>query len=130
MPASQRNATAMIDATLLPFDLPAVARKKLTVDFDGGNQSSDGGLLGTAEYMAPEQAEGRPVTPSCDLYSLGGVLYAWLAGRPPFRGKTLPEMLHMQRFSTPENVRLHAPQTPEEFANIVMRLLEKEPQPC
>ena len=35
----------MSDATPLPFDLPAVARKKLTVDFDGGNQSSDGGLL-------------------------------------------------------------------------------------
>ena len=35
----------MTEATLLPFDLPAVHRKKLTVDFDGGNQSSDGGLL-------------------------------------------------------------------------------------
>ena len=35
----------MTDATLLPFDLPSVRRKKLTVDFDGGNQSSDGGLL-------------------------------------------------------------------------------------
>ena len=35
----------MTDDTLLPFDLPSVRRKKLTVDFDGGNQSSDGGLL-------------------------------------------------------------------------------------
>jgi hypothetical protein len=35
----------MTEATLLPFDLPGVRRKKLTVDFDGGNQSSDGGLL-------------------------------------------------------------------------------------
>jgi hypothetical protein len=35
----------MIDDTLLPFDLPSVRRKKLSVDFDGGNQSSDGGLL-------------------------------------------------------------------------------------
>jgi hypothetical protein len=39
------DATAMTDANLLPFDLPAVRRKKLTVDFDGGNQSSDAGLL-------------------------------------------------------------------------------------
>lgn len=45
MHASHRNATAMTDATPLPFDLPAVARKKLTVAFDGGNQSSGGGLL-------------------------------------------------------------------------------------
>src|ERR1700682_986654 len=44
--AYQPDATAaMTDDTLLPFDLPAVRRKKLTVDFDGGNQSSDGGLL-------------------------------------------------------------------------------------
>ncbi len=41
----QRNATAMTDLTPLPFDLPAVARKKLTFDFDGGNQSSDAGVL-------------------------------------------------------------------------------------
>jgi hypothetical protein len=41
----QRNATAMDDATLLSFDLPAVARKKLTVAFDGGDQSSDAGVL-------------------------------------------------------------------------------------
>jgi hypothetical protein len=42
----QPSATAaMTDATLLPFDLPSVRRKKLTVDFDGGNQSSDAGLL-------------------------------------------------------------------------------------
>ena len=46
MLASQRNATAtMTNATPLPFDLPAVSRKKLTVDFDGGNQSSDAGML-------------------------------------------------------------------------------------
>lgn len=45
MLASQRNATAMTDLTPLPFALPAIARKKLTVDFDGGKQSSDAGLL-------------------------------------------------------------------------------------
>src|SRR5258705_7897128 len=45
-PAKQGRPTpAMTDATLLPFDLPSVRRKKLTIDFDGGNQSSDGGLL-------------------------------------------------------------------------------------
>lgn len=45
MHALQRNATAMTDATPLPFDLPAISRKKLTVDFDGGNQSSDAGVV-------------------------------------------------------------------------------------
>jgi len=83
--------------------------------FGNTGLTSDGGLLGTAEYMSPEQAEGKPVTPACDLYSLGGVLYALLAGRPPFRGKNLPEMLHMQRFATPEPVSTFAPDTPVEL---------------
>ena len=96
--------------------------------FGNTGMTADGGLLGTAEYMSPEQAEGRPVTPSCDLYSLGGVLYALLAGRPPFRGKSVPEMLQMQRFSTPERVTTFAPGVPPEFEQIVMRLLEKDPE--
>ena len=95
--------------------------------FGNSGMTTDGSLLGTAEYMSPEQAEGRPVTPSCDLYSLGGVLYALLAGRPPFRSKSLPEMLQLQRFSTPEPVSTFAPSVPPEFERIVMRLLEKEP---
>ena len=45
----------MDDATPLPFDLPAVARKKLTVDFDGGNQSSDGGVLAVACRRAEDR---------------------------------------------------------------------------
>ncbi|HEY2147397.1 MAG TPA: serine/threonine-protein kinase, partial [Pirellulales bacterium] len=44
--------------------------------FGNTRLTSDGGLIGTAEYMAPEQADGRPVTFHCDLYSLGGVLFA------------------------------------------------------
>jgi serine/threonine-protein kinase len=96
--------------------------------FGNTRMTSDGGVLGTAEYMAPEQADGRNVTDRCDQYSLGGVLYALLAGRPPFRSKTLVEMLQMQRYAEPEPVTRFAPQTPEELARIVHQLLEKDPQ--
>ncbi|HZZ70617.1 MAG TPA: serine/threonine-protein kinase [Pirellulales bacterium] len=96
--------------------------------FGNSGMTADGSLLGTAEYMAPEQAEGKPVTPSCDLYSLGGVLYALLAGRPPFRSKSLPEMLQLQRFAVPEPVSTFVSGIPAEFERIVMRLLEKEPE--
>lgn len=89
--------------------------------------TSVGNVLGTAEYMAPEQAEGRPVDARADLYSLGALMYALLARRPLFRGKSLPEMLHKQRFELPEPIRNHVPDLPEEFEAILNQLLEKEP---
>jgi eukaryotic-like serine/threonine-protein kinase len=86
-----------------------------------------GGVLGTADYMSPEQADGRPVTARCDQYSLGGVMYALLAGRPPFRAKSLPHMLQLQRFAKPEPVRRYAPDTPEQLERVIMQLLAKNP---
>ncbi|MEX2027761.1 MAG: serine/threonine-protein kinase, partial [Pirellulaceae bacterium] len=58
--------------------------------FGNTQLTTAGGVLGTADYMSPEQADGRPITDRCDQYSLGGVMYALLAGRPPFRAKSLP----------------------------------------
>ena len=88
----------------------------------------DGGVLGTAEYMSPEQADGQPVTHHCDLYSLGGVMFALLAGRPPFRSHSVLELLQMLRSSEPNGVRDFAPETPVEMEAIIAQLLEKEPQ--
>ncbi len=96
--------------------------------FGNTRLTADGGVLGTAEFMAPEQADGRQVTDRCDQYSLGGVMYALLTGRPPFRAKTLVEMLQLQRYAEPEPVTRYAPQTPAELARIIHQLLEKDPQ--
>ncbi|NIP87375.1 MAG: protein kinase, partial [Planctomycetales bacterium] len=87
--------------------------------FGNTGLTSEGGVLGTAEYMAPEQADGRRVTHHCDLYSLGGVLYALLAGRPPFQAKSMLEMLQMQRYSQPEPVRRYAHEAPAELERII-----------
>lgn len=86
-----------------------------------------GGVLGTADYMSPEQAAGTPVTARCDQYSLGGVIYALLTGRPPFRASDLVAMLQLQRFAIPEPVSRFAPNTPKELEHIVARMLEKDP---
>lgn len=96
--------------------------------FGNTRLTADGGVLGTAEFMAPEQADGRQVTDRCDQYSLGGVMYALLSGRPPFRAKTLVEMLQLQRYAEPEPVTRYAPQTPAELSRIIHQLLEKDPQ--
>lgn len=87
-----------------------------------------GSVLGTVEYMAPEQADGRAVGPRADLYSLGGVFFALLARRPPFRARSLAEMLEKHRTATPESVRRYAPETPVEFECLIAELLEKDPE--
>jgi serine/threonine-protein kinase len=86
-----------------------------------------GGVLGTADYMSPEQAAGKPVTSRCDQYSLGGLMYTLIAGRPPFRADNLPAMLQLQRYAVPEPLRRYAPDIPAELERIVGQLLEKDP---
>jgi serine/threonine-protein kinase len=95
--------------------------------FGNTRLTSLGSVLGTAEYMAPEQAEGRPVDGRADLYSLGALMYVLLARRPVFRGKSLPDMLHKQRFEQPDPLRKHDPDAPEELERILGQLLEKDP---
>ena len=92
--------------------------------FGMSHLTADGGVLGTADYMAPEQAEGRPVSARCDMYSLGCVLFALLARRPPFAGPSLPEVLHALRYDPAPSVRRYAPQTPPELDRIIAQLLE------
>ncbi|MBX3425306.1 MAG: serine/threonine protein kinase [Pirellulales bacterium] len=96
--------------------------------FGASQLTTAGGVLGTADYMSPEQADGRPVTDKCDQYSLGCVMYALLAGRPPFRAKTMPEMLQLQRYADPEPVRRYAPETPQQLNDLILQLLSKEPE--
>jgi serine/threonine-protein kinase len=95
--------------------------------FGNSGMTMDGGVLGTAEYMSPEQAEGKTVTSRCDLYSLGGVIYALLAGKSPFQARSLPEMLHLQRTAVPDSIQRYAPDTPDELDRIISQLLEKDP---
>ncbi len=87
-----------------------------------------GSVLGTAEFMSPEQADGRAVSPRSDLYSLGGVLYVLLTRRPPFRGKSLPEILLKQRLEEPPPVGDLVPDVPAELQQVIGQLLAKDPE--
>jgi len=90
--------------------------------------TSAGGVLGTADYMSPEQAEGKPVTSRSDIYSLGGVLFALLAGRPPFASRSVAEVIHKLRYDEAVPVRRLAPDTPAEFELIIAQMLRKQPE--
>jgi serine/threonine-protein kinase len=85
-----------------------------------------GGVVGTAEYLSPEQAAGKPVSPRSDLYSLGVVLYTLLTGRTPFEGEPM-DLLHKHlygRFDRPLRV---LPDLPPDLDELVCQLLEKDP---
>jgi hypothetical protein len=85
-----------------------------------------GGIVGTAEYLSPEQAAGKSVTRRSDLYSLGVVLYTLLTGRTPFQGDPLA-LLHKHRFAQFDRPIRLVPEIPHELDVIVCELLEKDP---
>ncbi len=96
--------------------------------FGSHDQTAVGSILGTADYMAPEQAAGLPVTPRTDLYSLGNVLYACFTGRPPFANRSLTEVLEALKNEEPIRVDAIVPDLPPEIAELVHDLLEKRPE--
>lgn len=87
-----------------------------------------GGVIGTAEYMSPEQAQGHRATKRSDLYSLGAVLYVMLTGRPPFTGTTTVEILQKHRYGQFDRVARYVPDIPRWLDELVSQLLEKAPE--
>ena len=84
-------------------------------------------LVGTPEYMAPEQVSGIDVSASCDLYSLGVVLYEMTTGQLPFRGSTPQETAQIRLSSDPRTPRSISNGIPPEWERAVLRLLAREP---
>jgi serine/threonine-protein kinase len=85
-----------------------------------------GGVIGTPEYLSPEQATGRPITRKSDLYSLGVVLYTLVTGTTPFTGTAI-ELLHKHRYGQFERPSRLEPTIPLDLETIICGLLEKDP---
>lgn len=85
-----------------------------------------GGVVGTAEYMSPEQARGQRASRRSDLYSLGAVMYAMLTGRPPFTGQTANDILQKHQFSQFDRPTRYVPEMPRLLEELVCQLLEKD----
>ncbi|HEY2410592.1 MAG TPA: serine/threonine-protein kinase [Pirellulaceae bacterium] len=119
-----KPANLLVDA----FDHVKLSDFGIAKLYGGTNVTAAGGVLGTADYMSPEQARGQQATSRCDLYSLGCVMYALLTGRPPFVGKSVLEVVTALQNDEPLSVRYWTPEAPEPFDKIVLQLLEKDPQ--
>jgi eukaryotic-like serine/threonine-protein kinase len=86
-----------------------------------------GTVLGTSNYLSPEQAAGEPVTPQSDVYSLGVVLYELLTGDVPFRGENLVVVAMKHVTEHPPSLVEQRPDIPFRLALAVEHALEKEP---
>ena len=89
-------------------------------------QTQEGAVLGTPRYMSPEQALGKPVDHRSDLFSLGSVIYFLLAGRPPFAGSSLGEVLDNVVHRQPDAIARFNYDVPPELERITQKLLAKQ----
>ncbi len=85
-----------------------------------------GVMIGTPEYMAPEQVEGKETDERSDIYALGIILYEMLTGRVPFEGETPLSVAYKQTTEIPEDPRKFNPQIPDDLRRLILRCLSKE----
>jgi beta-lactam-binding protein with PASTA domain/tRNA A-37 threonylcarbamoyl transferase component Bud32 len=95
----------------------------------GTSQMTEAGsIVGTAQYLSPEQARGTNVDQRSDLYSLGVVLYELLTGEAPFEGDTPVEVAMKHLSTVPDAPSTHRPDLPRELDLVVLRALAKDPE--
>ncbi len=120
---SDRGVVKVLDfglAKILSEPAPAAS------DATTAHATHAGQILGTPNYMSPEQATGREVDPRSDLFSLGIVLYELLTGRLPFSGANFGDTLHRIAHAQPEAIARFNYDVPAELERIVRKLLEKD----
>jgi eukaryotic-like serine/threonine-protein kinase len=100
------------------------------VEGQGTQLTKTGVLIGTVEYMAPEQILGRPIDARTDIYALGALLYRLLSGAHVFPGPSAPAIIHAQVSKQPESLRsrMQNQEFPIELDQIVLRCLAKAPE--
>jgi beta-lactam-binding protein with PASTA domain/predicted Ser/Thr protein kinase len=111
--------------------IDAEGRAKVT-DFGiakagASDMTQTGSIMGTAQYLSPEQAQGHAVSAASDLYSIGIILYEMLTGRVPFEGESAVTIALKQVSEPPEPPHRFNPGIPQPLEAVIMRALEKDP---
>jgi beta-lactam-binding protein with PASTA domain/predicted Ser/Thr protein kinase len=111
--------------------IDAEGRAKVT-DFGiakagASDMTQTGSIMGTAQYLSPEQAQGHAVSAASDLYSIGIILYEMLTGRVPFEGESAVTIALKQVGEAPVPPSAYNPDLPPALEAVVLRALEKDP---
>jgi serine/threonine protein kinase len=118
--AGERDFAKILDFGLAKF---------VTGSYERGQLTRPGFVVGSPEYMAPEQAAGSEVGPTADIYALGVVLYELLTGRLPFNAQSTADLLRQHILEPPQRI-IGLPGTegvPPALEEVVMRCLAKDP---
>ncbi|HEY7195144.1 MAG TPA: serine/threonine-protein kinase [Gemmatimonadales bacterium] len=108
------------------FGIAKAAQAAKEKKSSGSTLTGEGTVVGTPEYMSPEQAAGDPLDGRSDIYSLGVVLYQMLAGAPPFQGPSSAAILAQVLTEPPAPIRRLRPDVPEEMAVVLERMMDKK----
>jgi serine/threonine protein kinase len=147
-PASPRSSSTIEKVTDLMLDKPVTpSTPQLPLDFvkvldfgiakslDVEDESTRAGrrltrpgvAMGTPEYMAPEQAAGKPADPRSDIYAVGSIMYEMLTAAPPYDGDNVMEVLHKKANELPKRIREVRPEVPAEVEALVERAMARTP---
>ncbi|MHB9028916.1 MAG: protein kinase domain-containing protein [Candidatus Latescibacterota bacterium] len=94
----------------------------------GTSLTRTGAVIGTPQYMSPDQACGKTPDARSDIYSLGMVFYQMVAGRLPFQSDDPVSLMYMHVHKTPESPRVYNPEIPHWLCDIILRCLAKKPE--
>ena len=121
-----KPSNVVVDA----FNAPHITDFGLAKRVDDADLTLTGQVLGTPNYMPPEQADPKrgPTTVGSDVYSLGAILYQLLTGRAPFMAETLTQTLRLVTDNDAVSPRLLSPSVPRDLETICARCLEKDPK--
>lgn len=94
---------------------------------DATKLTQTGTVMGTPEYMAPEEIQGQPASARSDIYALGIVVYEMLTGRTPFRAETPLALMHQHVYNAPPSLRQFNPKLSSQIERVVNKAIAKKP---
>jgi len=123
-----KTGAKLMDFGLAKHSGPAPLASALTeMTMEQAKLTSEGMLVGTFQYMAPEQLEGKEADSRTDIFSLGELIYEMATGKPPFSGKSRASLIAAILTTEPPPLESLQPMTPVALGRIVKKCLAKDP---